>query len=69
MCGIDTGAGPSFPEKLGTDNSVSRLILSNNLLYNLYFFAWKSVHLGNSFLSKIAYVEQKVIFPCIWYIK
>jgi len=69
VCGIGTGAGPSFPEKLGTDNSVSRLILSNNLLYNLYSFAWKLVHLGNSSLSKMACVEQKVIFPCIWYIK
>ena len=69
VCGIDTGAGPSFPEELGTDDSVSGLILSNNLLYNLYSFAWESVHLGNSSLSKMACIEQKVIFPYVWYIK
>jgi len=35
---MGTGAGPSFSEGLGTDDSVSRLILSNNLLYNLCSF-------------------------------
>ena len=30
-----TRAGPSFPESLSANNSVSRLVLSNNLLYNL----------------------------------
>jgi len=45
MCRMGTGAGLSFPERLGTDNSISELILFNNLLYNLYFFKWESVHL------------------------
>ena len=36
MCGIDTRADPSFSEGSGTNNSISKLILSNNLLYNLY---------------------------------
>ena len=38
VCRMGTRAGPSFPEELGTDNSVSKLVLSNNLLYNLYSF-------------------------------
>ena len=38
MCEMDTRAGPSFPEGLGTDDSVPRLILSNDLLYKLYYF-------------------------------
>ena len=39
MYKIDTGASLSFLERLGTDDSVSRINLSNNLLYNLYSFA------------------------------
>jgi len=35
---LDTEAGPSFPEVSGTDDSVSGLILFNNLSYNLYSF-------------------------------
>ena len=35
---MGTGAGPSFPERLGADNSISKLILSNNLSYNLHSF-------------------------------
>jgi len=65
ICGMGTGAGLSFPEGLDTDNSIFELILSNNLLYNLCFFAWKSVYLEKSFLSKIACVEWKIIFPYI----
>jgi len=38
VCRIGTRAGLSFPEELGTDNSVSKLILSNDLLYNLHSF-------------------------------
>ena len=38
VCGIGTRAGPSFPEELGANNSVSELILSNNLSYNLHSF-------------------------------
>jgi len=38
MCGMGTEAGLSFPERLDTDNSISELILFNNLSYNLYFF-------------------------------
>jgi len=37
--GVGTGAGPSFLEESGTNNSVSRLILSNNLSYNLCSFS------------------------------
>jgi len=36
---IGTRASLSLPEGLDADNSVSRLILSNSLLYNLCFFA------------------------------
>ena len=43
---MNTGAGPSFPEKSGANNSVSGLVLFNNLSYNLYSFAWELVHLG-----------------------
>jgi len=69
MCQMDIGAGPSFPEELGANNPVSGLILSSNLLYNLCSFAWESVHLEKSFSSKIACVEWKMIFLCIWHIK
>ena len=69
MCGVGIGAGSSFLEGSGADNSVSGLILSNNLLYNLCSFIWKSVYLEKSLLSKMACVEQKIIFSCVWYIK
>ena len=62
---MGTGAGLSFPEKSDTNNSISELILSNNLSYNLCSFTWESVYLGKSFSSKMAYVEWKIIFPCI----
>ena len=65
MYRIGTGAGPSFTKELDTNDSISELILSNNLLYNLHFFTWELVHLGKSFLSKMICVEQKMIFPCI----
>ncbi len=54
---IGTRASLSFPEGLDTDNSISGLILSNNLLYNLYSFVWESVYLKKSFLSKMECVE------------
>ena len=38
MCRIDTGVGLFFLEGPGTNNSISGLILFNNLLYNLYSF-------------------------------
>jgi len=41
---IGTGAGSSFLKGLGANNSVSGLILSSNLLYNLYSFTQESVH-------------------------
>jgi len=53
VCGIGTGAGLSFSKELDTDDSVSGLILSNNLSYNLYSFVWKSVYLGKIFLLNI----------------
>ena len=65
MYGIDTGASPSFPEESDTDDSISRLILSNNLLYNLHSFAWELVHLEKISSLKIAYIEQKMIFSCV----
>jgi len=52
MCEMDTGVDPLFPEESGADNSVSGLILSNNLLYNLCFFAWESVYFRKKFLIK-----------------
>ncbi len=36
---MNTRAGLSLPEGLGANNSIFRLILSNNLLYNLCSFA------------------------------
>jgi len=57
VCEMDTRAGLFFPKGSGTDDSVSRLILSNKLLYNLCSFAWKLVYLGKSLSSKMAYVE------------
>jgi len=65
VCGMGTGASPSFPEELGANNFISELILSNNLLYNLYSFAWELVHLGKSPLSKMACVKQRMISPCV----
>ena len=38
MDGRDTGASLSFLEELDINNSISGLILSNNLLYNLHSF-------------------------------
>ena len=38
VCGMSTRAGSSFSEELDTNDSVSGLVLSNNLLYNLYSF-------------------------------
>ena len=66
---MGTGAGPSFSEGLGTDDSVSRLILSNNLLYNLCSFVQKSVYLRKGSLLKMVCVEQKIILSCTWHIK
>ena len=65
MCEIGTRAGPYFPEELDANNYVSRLISSNDLLYNLCSFAWELVYLGKSLLSKLACVEWKMIFSCI----
>ena len=65
MCGMGIGAGLPFSEESDTDDSVSGLILSNNLLYNLYSFTWKLVYLGKSFSSKIACMKWKMIFSCI----
>ena len=48
MCGMGTGADLSFSEELGVNNSVSRLVLSNNLLYNLCSFVWELVYLEKS---------------------
>ena len=65
ICRIDTGAGSSFLEGSGTGNFISRLTLSNNSLYNLYSFVWESVHLRKCPLSKMVYVELKMIFPSV----
>ena len=54
---MGTRVGLFFPEESGANDSVSRLILSNKLLCNLCSFTWKSVHLENNLLSKMAYVE------------
>jgi len=70
ICGMGTGVDSFFPEELGTNNSISRLVLSNNSLYNLCSFTWKLVYLGKSPSSKIACVEEKkIVFPYIWCIK
>ena len=39
VCEMGTRVGLFFPEESGADDSVSRLILSNKLLYNLCSFA------------------------------
>jgi len=69
MCGMGTGVGSSFSEELGTNNSVSGLVLSNNSSYDLCSFALELVHLGKSPSSKIACVEWKMVFPCVCYMK
>ena len=65
MCGMGTGAGPSFLEESDTNSSVSRLVLFNTSLYSLCSFAWELVYLGKSSSSKMAYVEWKMIFSCV----
>ena len=65
VCGIGTRAGPSFLEELDTNDSVSGLVLSNNLSYNLCPFVWELVYLGKSLLLKMVCMEQKMIFSCI----
>jgi len=45
LYGMGTRTGSSFPEKLGTNNFVSKLVLFNNSSYNLHSFAWELVHL------------------------
>ena len=57
VCKMGTRTDPSFPEELGTNNSVSRLVLSNYLSYNLCSFVQELVHLGKSLLSKMARVK------------
>ena len=42
--GMGTRADLYFPKALDTNDSVSELVLSNNLLYNLCSFAWKLVY-------------------------
>ena len=69
MCRMGTRAGSYFPEELGTNDFVSELILFNNLLYNLCSFVWELVHLEKSTSSKMACVEQKMVFPYIWCMK
>ena len=61
MCGVGAGAGSSFPKELGVNNSVSGLILSNNLLYNLCFFVCELVHLEKSFSSKMVLLQLKLL--------
>ena len=61
VCGMDTGAGLSFPERSDTNNSVSKLVLSNNLSYNLYSFVQELVYLEKSLLLKMVCMEQKMI--------
>jgi len=64
VCGIDTGLGSSLSKGLDTNNFVSRLILSNNLSYNIYSFAWELVYLGKNSSLKMVCVEQKMAFSC-----
>jgi len=57
VCKMGTKADLFFLKELDTDNSISKLILSNNQLYNLHSFAWESVYLGKISLLKIACVK------------
>jgi len=63
MGGMGTGAGSSLLEGSDTDSSVSRLILSNNLLYNLCSFTQELVYSEKNSSLKIVYIEWKMIFP------
>ena len=63
--GMSIRVGLSLPEGLNTNNSISGLILSNNLLYNLCSFTQELVHLEKNSLSKMAYMEQKIKFSSI----
>ena len=65
VCRMGTRTDLSFSEELDINNSVSRLVLSNNSSYNLHSFVWKLVCLGKGLLSKMAYIEQKMVFPCV----
>ena len=66
VCEIGTGAGPSFSEESDTKNSVSRLVLSNNSLYNLYSFAQELVYLEKKSLIKDGmYGAENDISLCI----
>jgi len=65
VCKIDYRAGLSSPEGLDTDNSISKLIWSNDLLYNLYSFVQKPVYLGKNFLLKMVCIEWKITFPYV----
>jgi len=59
---MGTRVGLSLLEGLSTDNSISRLILSNNLLYNWCFLAQELIYLGKNSSSKIVYVKWKMIY-------
>ena len=54
---MDTKTDLFFLKKSDTDNSISKLILSNNQLYNLHSFPWESVYLGKNSLLKIVCVK------------
>ena len=58
---MGTRVGLSLLEGLSTDNSISRLILSNNLLYNWCSLAQELIYLVKNSSSKIVYVKWKMI--------
>jgi len=62
VCGMGTEAGLSFSEESDVNNSISELVLPNNLSYNLCIGV--SVF-RKSLSSKMACVEQKMISPCV----
>ena len=69
VCGMGTKASLFFSGELDANDSVSRLVLSNNSSYNLCSFAKELIHLGKSLLLKIACVEWKMVFPCVYCMK
>ena len=62
--GKSIGAGSSTPEGLGADDSISGVSWPGGICS----LGWEDGHLGKCPLSKIAWVEQNIAFPYVWWI-
>jgi len=65
VCRMNYRVGLSSPEGPDTENFISRLIWSNDLLHNLCSFVQESVYLGKNFSLKMVCMEWKIIFPYV----